>query len=235
MEMPQPPIGPVVLRAVQTGRARPYTRPGSRSAIDKQRRSGPVRITAIGLEGDEQGDPRVHGGPGKAIHHYPLEHYAFWRSLHDRPHLHDASAFGENFSTSGWTERDVCLGDVVAVGSAVLEVSQARQPCWKLNDRLGHPDVARVMQESGRTGWYYRVLTPGVVEEGDEMRVLHRPHHGWPLSRLLILLFDRVLDPRELMEALKLPLPDSWNKVFSRRLDNASLESWAPRLGGPPA
>ncbi|NQD96856.1 MOSC domain-containing protein, partial [Pseudomonas sp. CrR25] len=105
------------LDALLTGRAQPFTRPGSRSAIDKQPQHGQLAVTALGLGGDEQGDLRVHGGVEKAIHHYPREHYAAWAAeLGAHPLLMQPGAFGENFSSTGWTEHDVCLGDRIRVG-----------------------------------------------------------------------------------------------------------------------
>ncbi|MGU1106710.1 MOSC domain-containing protein [Pseudomonas aeruginosa] len=105
------PLPALPLDALLTGRARPFTRPGSRSGIAKSPRDGALRVTPVGLEGDEQGDLRVHGGVEKAIHHYPREHYAAWiAELGEHPLLMQAGAFGENFSTSGWSEADVCLG-----------------------------------------------------------------------------------------------------------------------------
>ncbi len=161
------PLPALPLDALLTGRARPFTRPGSRSGIAKSPRDGALRVTPVGLEGDEQGDLRVHGGVEKAIHHYPREHYAAWiAELGEHPLLMQAGAFGENFSTSGWSEADVCLGDRVRAGTALLEVSQGRMPCWKLNDRFEVAGMSLRVQESGRTGWYYRVLEEGVVAGG---------------------------------------------------------------------
>lgn len=101
------------LDALLTAHAQPFTRPDSRSAIAKQPQDGQLAVTASGLDGDEQGDLRVHGGVEKAIHHYPREHYAAWAvELGAHPLLAQPGAFGENFSTTGWTERDLCLGSV---------------------------------------------------------------------------------------------------------------------------
>ena len=221
------------LTAIFTGRAVPYTRPGSLSAIAKSPVPGPVYVHGEGIEGDEQGDRRVHGGPDKAIHHYPFEHYGFWRGLHAHPLLETAGAFGENFSSTGWTEADIHLADVIRVGTATLQVSQGRQPCWKLNDRFGHPEIARAMQSSGRTGWYYRVLEPGTVRAGDTMSVIERPCAEWPLSRLMSVLFDRALRHEVLREASLLPLPPSWKNLLQRRLEKGEVESWQSRLQGP--
>ena len=220
--------------AVLTGRAVDYTRPGSRSAIDKRAVEGPVRIGPGGLAGDEQGDRRVHGGPDKAIHHYPRDHYASWRGeVGAHALLQAAGAFGENISTSGIIEADVCLGDRLRLGSALVEVSQARQPCWKLSDRFGIADMARRVQDTGRSGWYYRVLETGAVQAGDTLVLVDRPHPDWPLPRLSELLYRRTLDREELLGALALPLVPSWRTLFERRLRQDDTESWDSRLGGP--
>ena len=225
---------PSTLHTVLTARAVPYARPETFSAIAKQPTAGSVRVAALGIEGDEQGDTRVHGGPDKAVHHYPFDHYAWWRDeLGEHPLLQSPGAFGENFSSSGWTEDDVCLGDVVRAGTALLQVSQGRQPCWKLNDRFGQPNVARTMQHSGRTGWYYRVLQEGAVQAGDTLEIVERPHPAWTVRRLADLLFNRTLDRDQLQAASALPLPPSWQKILGHRLATATVESWEKRLVGP--
>ena len=224
----------VAVDALLAGKARAYTRPGTSSAIDKRPLAGAVHIGELGLEGDEQGDLRVHGGVDKAVHQYAFDHYTAWRQdLGVLPLLQAPGAFGENISTRGLTEADVCLGDRFVLGDALLEVSQGRQPCWKLNDRFGIPDIARRVQDSGRSGWYYRVLEPGTVQAGDALELLARPHPHWPLPRLAELLYRRTLDRGELAAALELPLVPSWRAVFARRLEQGGTESWASRLGGP--
>ncbi len=220
--------------ALLTGKAVPYTRPGSHSGIDKQPRAGLIRITEWGLAGDEQGDLRVHGGIDKAVHHYPFEHYASWRDeMGAHPMLEAPGAFGENISTQGLTEATVCLGDRFELGDVLLEVSQGRQPCWKLNDRFGVPDMARRVQDSGRSGWYYRVLHAGHAQAGDALTLIERPHPGWPLARLAALLYQRILDPKHLEPALALPLVPSWRKIIERRLQQSAVEDWSKRIDGP--
>ena len=223
----------LLLDALLTGRAQPFTRPGSRSGIAKAPRQEPLAVTALGLAGDEQGDLRVHGGVEKAIHHYPREHYAAWRrELGEHSLLEQPGAFGENFSTTGWTEGDVCLGDVIRAGSALLQVSQERMPCWKLSDRFGIADLALRVQESGRTGWYYRVIEEGTVRAGDPLQLVERAHADWSLSRLSAVLFDRRVEPELLRECLALPLVPSWRRTLERRLEKTEVEDWAPRLQG---
>ena len=221
------------LDALLTGRAQPFTRPGSRSGIAKVPRQEALAVTTLGLAGDEQGDLRVHGGVEKAIHHYPREHYAAWLAeLGEHPLLMQPGALGENFSTTGWTEDDVCLGDLIRAGSALLQVSQGRMPCWKLSDRFGVANLALRVQQSGRTGWYYRVLQEGVVGVGDRLQVVERIHADWPLSRLSAVLFDKRVEPELLRECLALPLVPSWRRTLERRLEKAEVEDWAPRLQG---
>ncbi|WP_442107418.1 MOSC domain-containing protein [Pseudomonas sp. NUPR-001] len=222
------------LDAVLTGKAVPFTRPGSSSAIAKQPRSGEVAVTELGLAGDEQGDLRVHGGKDKAIHHYPREHYALWAAeLGEHPLLQAPGAFGENLSTRGWTEHTLCLGDRLRVGSALLEVSQGRMPCWKLNDRFQVKDMALRVQQTGRTGWYYRVLEEGVLAAGASFELIERPHPQWSVARLSSVLFDKRVDLEIIRQCLELPLVPSWRRTLERRLEQAVVEDWAPRLQGP--
>jgi len=222
------------LRAVLTGPARPTARPGQRSAIDKTPCTGAVAVGPLGLAGDEQGDLRVHGGPDKAVHCYAWEHYADWRAAlpHAAGRLAHPGAFGENFSLEGVTEAQVCLGDRWRVGSAQFEVSQGRQPCWKLNDRFGVPDMAQRVQDGGRAGWYLRVVRPGEVRAGDAVQLLQRPFPGWSVARLLALIAERNCDPAVLDEVLALPLPPSWQRLFGRRRDHGGAEDWRARLQG---
>ncbi|WP_435014751.1 MOSC domain-containing protein [Xanthomonas arboricola] len=229
----QAPALAITIDSVAIGIARDFTRPGSRSAIDKRAVDGRVHVGPDGLHGDEQGDRRVHGGPDKAIHHYPRDHYAAWRTeLGAHALLETAGAFGENLSSLGLTEAEVCLGDRFALGTAVVEVSQLRQPCWKLSDRFGVRDMARRVQDTGRTGWCYRVLQSGDVAAGDMLTLQQRPHPQWTLLRLQQLLYARDVDVAAITEVLQLPLVPSWQALFQRRLQRREIESWSKRLQG---
>lgn len=221
------------LLSLHVGKVQPYTRAGTTSAIAKTPVSARLQVTPLGLLGDAQADLRVHGGVDKALHHYPFDHYEAWRGELAHPLLDVPGAFGENFSTLGWTEATVHFGDIVQAGTAVLQVSQGRQPCWKLNDRFGEPGMAGRLQASGRTGWYYRVIETGAVAAGDTLRLLERPYPQWPLSQLMHMLFHRTLDPELLRAASALPLPPSWQKLIRHRLEHNQVESWSKRLEGP--
>lgn len=224
------------VEAVLVGRVAPYTRPGSTSAIAKQPVAERVAAGPLGLAGDEQADTRVHGGVDKAIHLYAFEHYAAWRAefgLNALPALAAPGGFGENLSTLGVDERDICLGDRLRIGSTLLEVAQGRQPCWKLNDRFGVPDMARRVQDTLRTGWYCRVLAEGSVGAGDDIVLVARPHPDWPVARLMGVLYQRCLDPTILRAVLDLPLVPGWRKLVEQRLASGEIEDWRKRLDGP--
>lgn len=228
---------PVIeLRQVLAGTSRPFTRPCSFTGIDKVSVSGPVDVAALGIMGDEQGDRRIHGGPDKAIHHYPFEHYQAWLQLiGNHPRLAQPGAFGENLSTVGVDESRVCLGDIFRCGSVLLEVSQTRQPCWKLNDRFEVSDMALRMQASAMTGWYYRVLEDGVLQAGDPIVLQDRPIPQWSLRRVIALLYQRSPNVDELSQFAQLPLVPSWRALVERRLSTGQVENWASRVLGPPS
>jgi MOSC domain-containing protein YiiM len=225
-----PPVVPVVL----VGPVAPLGSGGHMSGIAKAPAPAPWRIGVEGLDGDRQADRKHHGGPEKALHHYPLDHYAVWRTeLGDMALLDAPGAFGENLSTQGWTEENVCVGDVLRFGGALLQVSQGRQPCYKLSLRFGRRDMAKRVQESGRTGWYYRVLEPGVVRQGDLLELVERRRPDWPLSRLTRLLY-RDRDDRAGLAAMAAldELAESWRALAARRLDTGKVENWSARLYG---
>lgn len=227
-----------VVTHVLAGAAAPYGPGGEPSAIDKRPIAGCVHVGALGVAGDEQADTRHHGGVDKALHHYPAEHYANWRD--DLPQVPPdrwrPGGFGENLSTNGLTEAAVCVGDVFRLGEALLQVSQARQPCWKLNLRFGLEDMARRVQASGRTGWYYRVLEPGDIAAGAVLKLIDRPHPQWPLKRLLHQLYADPMNRAALdaMSALEV-LASSWRKLATERLAAGRVEDWSRRLDTPAA
>jgi len=192
------------------------------SAIAKRPVHAAVAVTHFGLEGDQQADRQHHGGYDKALHHYPAEHYAAWRQeFPDQAALFEPAGFGENISTLGMTEADVCLGDVFRLGTAIVQVSQGRQPCAKLNLRFGVPEMLLRVKETGRTGWYYRVLTEGLVRPGDSLVLMDRPEPFWSLSRVWDVLFGAKRDEPGLHILAGHPLlGQSWQDRAVRRLES---------------
>ena len=217
-----------------TGRVRNLPGYDTLSGIVKTPAGRPLLLGLEGLEGDEQADRRVHGGVEKALHHYPLDHYANWRlELGQLPPLRAPGGFGENVSTSGLTEATVAVGDMFRLGSALIQVSQGRQPCWKLNRRFDVLDMARRVQQTGRTGWYYRVLEPGVVAPTDRLDLIDRIAPDWSLHRLWHVLYVDQLNLYELKGIAALDvLAEGWRKHAVRRLESGRVEDWRKRLDG---
>jgi MOSC domain-containing protein YiiM len=173
---------------ILTGKARAF-RGDEPSAIAKTPVAGPQHVGPLGIAGDEQADLTVHGGTDKAIHHYPRDHYAWWaETLGDHALLKAPGAFGENISTEGLVEHEACIGDRYRLGSALVEISQGRQPCWKLGHRFGVASVTAAVVTSRRSGWYYRVIEEGTVAAGDSLELVARPLPDWSVERVFGLL-----------------------------------------------
>lgn len=216
----------VEVLALLTGPVRAFRGPDRPSAIAKSPVIGPVAITRQGLAGDEQADLVHHGGPDKAIHHYPFDHYAFWRSrLGDHGLLDAPGGFGENVATLGLTEDNVRLGDRFRLGTALIEVSHGRQPCWKLSHRFGRADMTAQVVRTGRAGWYYRVLEPGHAAAGDNLRLVECGLPEWSLTRLFAVLISgrSARDSAALRELAELPvLAGAWRERALRLLVNSA-------------
>ena len=220
------------LLGLLVGDVKPLGRRAAPSGIAKSPVECPVFLSRNGLEGDAQGDTIRHGGPEKAVHHYPFDHYTDWRSeggssdLLARP-----GAFGENVSTQGLTEADVAVGDVFRLGRALLQVSQGRQPCWKLNERFGSVRMARRVQESGRTGWYYRVLEEGLVAPDDTLTLVARGQEDWTIQRIWHHFYVDTMNADALRQIADLPsLAQGWRNHAAKRLVTGTVEDWTRRL-----
>jgi MOSC domain-containing protein YiiM len=176
------------------------------TAIWKSPVPGRVRLQGVNLDGDDQADRSVHGGPDKAVYAYAAEDLAWWtRELgRDVP----PGSFGENLTTNGIELSRAEIGERWAVGPAVLEVSQPRIPCYKLGIRMGDRHFPARFARAGRPGAYLRIVEPGDIEAGDEIHVLCRPGHGLTIGVVERAYHaDRTLVPR----LLEVPqLPESW-------------------------
>lgn len=150
------------------------------TGIFKRPVRGPIRLQQQHLDGDGQADLIHHGGVDKAVCVYPSEHWAHWSSVLQQQLI--GGEFGENFTLEGLTETDVCIGDIFSVGSAIVQVSQPRQPCWKLARRWQIKDLAVQVEQTGFTGWYFRVLKEGVVESHIPLRLMDRPCPEWTVT-----------------------------------------------------
>jgi MOSC domain-containing protein YiiM len=194
-----------IIEAVCTGTARPFNG-AELSAITKRPREGSVQVLPEGLAPDEQADRRVHGGPEMALHLYPLDHHAFWRGeIGDHPALDEPGGFGSNLAVAGLTEDMVHIGDRFRLGSALIEVSQPRQPCWKIEHRFGHKGLVARIIESGRSGWYFRVLETGEVAAGDSLERVAIGARDWSITRAFRALVAGKATRDELAELADLP------------------------------
>lgn len=152
------------------------------SAFGKRPVDRPVEVIATQIVGDEFGNPAIHGGVDKAVLCYADSNYARWRI--ELPQFEwSPGAMGENLTIAGLDETTVCIGDSFAVGEATFQVSQPRQPCWKINRFHGDAGVLKKVAGSGRIGWYLRVLRCGGIAAGQSITLLARPHPAWTIAR----------------------------------------------------
>ncbi len=183
---------------------------------------GSVVARRTNLDGDAQADLMNHGGVDKAVCVYSLDHYAYWRGVLAAHGIErDAvtpGAFGENFSIEGLVEADVCIGDVWRIGDAAFQISQPRQPCWKLARRWGIKTLAAQVIETGKTGWYLRVLEEGPVAAGMAISLAERPCPEWTVARANWVMHEAKGD-REAARALAAVvwLSQSWRVEMRRR------------------
>jgi MOSC domain-containing protein YiiM len=206
--------------SVRAGRVAPLGPEGVPSAFVKREIAGAVKVGREGLEPDEQADHRVHGGPEKAVYAYPAAHYLLWASeFPEQAASFVPGAFGENLTIVGLAEADLCVGDVHLVGSVRLQVCQPREPCFKLALHLANKRLPKAMVRNGRSGWYYRVLTPGSLAIGDAVTRVERPLPDFPFETLLDFLHTRGLDEDLLRQvALTELLPARLRREAQREL-----------------
>jgi MOSC domain-containing protein YiiM len=187
-----------------------------RTAIFKEPVSGPVAVARLNLAGDRQADLKVHGGEYKAIYGYPSEHYSWWREQVPETPI-ATGQFGENLTTVGLAENDLYIGDVVKAGSAVLQVTQPRMPCYKLQLRFGRDDIIKRFLESGRSGFYFAVVEEGSIEAGSAMEILSRDPHRVSVTDIVRLYLNPTADAGLLARVLDTEaLPLSWREYLRK-------------------
>jgi MOSC domain-containing protein YiiM len=173
----------VVLRSLNVSRAIavPINGQSVMTGIFKKPVSGPLAVKPMGVEGDEQADPSVHGGLSKAVYAYPLEHYPFWKTVRAQAKVAGwddelaPGAMGENLSLSGLLESEVCVGDLLRFPDCELAVSEPRFPCFKFNAAMGFNQAAKLMGQNAWCGFYLAVRTPGTIEAGQRFELVHGP------------------------------------------------------------
>ena len=187
------------------------------TSIWKSPVTGRVAVRPHNLAGDTQADLTVHGGPYKAVYCYPEEHYAYWSEQLPDTELVPGN-FGENLTTRGVLENEVCIGDRLRFGTAVLQVTQPRMPCFKLGIRFGRPDILKRFWNAGRSGIYFSIVEEGNLAAGDAIEPLERAPGGITVADV-VALYKREKNSPELIErALGAPLYGGWKQGIRERL-----------------
>ncbi|HEM7463755.1 TPA: 6-N-hydroxylaminopurine resistance protein [Enterobacter hormaechei] len=217
---------------VFTGKVREYER-SRPSAIAKVQVDGELTLTDLGLAGDQQAEKKIHGGPDRALCHYPREHYQHWKAeFPEQADLFVAPAFGENLSTEGLTEKNVFIGDIYRWGDALIQVTQPRSPCFKLNYHFGIQDMSAQLQNAGKTGWLYRVVQAGQVSADAPLELASR------LSEVSVyeacaIAWHMPFDDEQYHRLLSAAgLSTSWTRTMQKRRLSGKIESSSRRLWG---
>lgn len=211
------------LVSIQVGIPRTVARNGQEvsTGIFKSPVVGRIPLRMHNLKGDQQADLENHGGQDKAVYAYPSEHYEFWKgktAIADLPW----GAFGENFTTEGLLEEDVCIGDRFTIGTAEVVVTQPRMPCFKLGVRLADDTIEKRFLASRRTGFYLRVLREGEVGAGDEITLAGRDENGVSISDALKIHFHEPTAKELIERALKVGyLSAAWRKKFLQSIGDS--------------
>ena len=192
--------------SLQVGRIAPLGPEGVPSGFVKRAVTRPVATGTLGLAGDEQADLSVHGGPDKAVYAYAASRYPTWAEAF--PPLAGrfvGGSMGENLTVTGLDEDNLCVGDVHRIGTALLQVCQPRQPCFKLALAFGEPRLGKHMVRSGHSGWYYAVVREGELGPGDAVERMERPNPDFAFARLVTIVNRGDATPDELARLAEMP------------------------------
>jgi MOSC domain-containing protein YiiM/ferredoxin-NADP reductase len=226
-----PPFAPFPLNTLRAGKVKKFG--PFQSAISKAPLAGPVEITVDGIKSDQHAYP-PHISPDKALLHYCTKHYDEWKKeLPASEPLFKPGGFGENLFSAEVSEKNLCIGDRIAIGNVIVEVSEPRTPCAKLNHRFEVKDMAKRTQTLLRTGWLYRIIKPGIVQAGDMVRLLERPYPEWTVARIMYYLFIDRKDSEMMKQIAELP-PLGWEvkDKFKARLATGMAEDENARMYG---
>lgn len=211
---------------VFTGKVKQMGDPDAKDHMDRPWESGifkteteeQIWLGKTGLAGDEVADKKNHGGPEKALFSYPIKHYTYWKEDLQLDSI-DMGAMGENLAVLEMDEFTVCIGDTYQFGDAIIQVSQPRQPCWKPARRFRVMDFALRIQNSGRTGWYFRVLKEGHVLSRIDLELLERPYPEWSIAACneVMHLYKDDLRLADDLASCDL-LAENWKRTLKRRL-----------------
>jgi len=209
------------LESLQTGKIQTLGEEGSCDPLKKPIRTGFLKtpteyqiwLNTTGLQGDFVADTKHHGGEDKAILGFSLESY----NALNLPLIY--GGFGENLTIAGMDESTVCIGDRYRIGETLIEVSQPRQPCFKIAHRWQSNEVLKMVQQKGLTGWYFRVLNEGYLQKGMLIKRIARPNPEWSIAKANEILLDPLKNHKEASTLYTLPeLAEAWKRDLGRRL-----------------
>ncbi|MCX4025934.1 MOSC domain-containing protein [Endozoicomonas sp. SM1973] len=209
----------------------------TQSAINKVPIRQPVFCSDQGLETDEQYEERFHGGPERALHFYPSEHYAYWETYWQAMQLESPGfsfkpgVFGENLSDNQFDEDNCHIGDIFKLGEAVVQISQPRSPCYKLNIQFNYPQMSVLMQANGKTGWLLRVLQEGMVKPADQLELLETSDERLSVRKCADILYNNAFNQTDLEHlAAHNALSKNWRRHASHWLEDGKPNDWTRRL-----
>ena len=220
---------PMTLKSVNLSRPEDIVHEGKTvtTGIFKQPAPGRVMLRRLNLEGDGQADLWGHGGSFRAVYAYDFENYAYWAGELGRDDF-SLGQFGENFTVEGMADDEICVGDVFRIGSALVEVSQPRVPCYKLAIKMGIEGFQNRFLASGRVGFYFRVLEEGEVGAGDPIELVRRDPRGVTVREVSNLLYFDKANLDGAGKALSVPaLSHGWKGSFAERLAKAEKATQA--------
>ncbi|WP_102347253.1 MOSC domain-containing protein [Bacillus sp. Marseille-P3661] len=188
-----------------------------KTGLYKKQISEPIYLGKINFAGDAQADLIHHGGEDKAVCVYPYEHYIYWEKVLNRKL--DNGAFGENLTVKGMVESSVCIGDIYQISGAKVQVSQPRQPCFKLANRYGDPQLIEKVQTTGYTGYYFKVLEEGWVNPNDTIELLEKHHLNITIQFANNIMHHDKENRDAIQEILAVDsLSASWRETLTKRL-----------------
>lgn len=188
------------------------------TGIFKEKVNGPVRVNRLNLEGDQQADLSVHGGPDKAVYAYPAEHYSYWKTA--RPDLvFEPGIFGENLSVHGLNEDEACIGDRFKIGTAIFGITSPRMPCFKLGIKMKDPKFIKHFMQAQRTGFYFKVVQEGVVKSENPIEKIKSDPQQLTVNEIVRLYTTDKENQALLQKAVNTSsLPQDWRDFFAKRL-----------------
>ena len=207
------------IESVRIGTPKPlaYRSKFVQSAIFKEEVLYPIQVFLTNLAGDVQADTLHHGGPDKAVCAYAAENYAFFTEKIGQVFPH--GSFGENLTISGLREDAIMIGDIFSIGGCTLQVSQPREPCYKIAARHNIAQLPVWIKQTGYTGYYFRVLKEGILQAGDSAILKERGAGGITVAEANAIMYSNDVTSEQISQLLnEKALSASWRKQLTKKL-----------------